>query len=336
MPLRSATAPDKRVSLLEELLAGGTWTYSVQTRDIYWSPGLFTLLGLNPNTVMASRELYHTLIHPEDRLSHDEIIERAEAGLVAIRRFRVIRPDGRMLWLESRSQKQFDRQGRLSFLHGVVQDVSERERTRAEVVRLQTAFSSVKLISGAEFWRTDAEGRLIDTANWSRMTGESADRLRDHVELPAIHPDDREIIRAARAEGIRLRSAVEFTARVKQTNGEYASVDHKLIPILGEDGSLVEWHGMSWVKRQSSEKEGRPANPRAAHVRAARTLLGMTALELAEAAGVSFSTIRRIEDDAISSKSTGSQKVSRELARRGIRFTARSGGGLMIELDPSG
>ncbi|MBB1251717.1 PAS domain-containing protein [Rhizobium sp. G21] len=313
------------MSLLENLLVCGMWTYSIQTRDLHWSAGLYALLGLDPRTVSASRELYDLMIHPDDRLSHEELIERAESGGLAIRRFRMIRPDGRLLWLESRSQREYDRQGRLVLLHGVVQDVSDQEKVRSDAHLLATEISSIKKITGADFWRTDAEGRLIDTASWSRLTGETAERLRDHEGLPAIHPEDRQIVRETRAEGLRSRRAVEFTIRVRRADGEYCYVDCKVTPVLASDGELIEWHGMSWVREAQAQNTQQTPRIQGCHVRAARALLGITARDLAEAAGVSFSTIRRIEDEIVSSKSAALNKIEKELVSRGIVFFLASG-----------
>ncbi len=333
MPIRTATTPDKRTKLLEVFLGAGSWTYSIQARDIFWSPGLYALLGLDPHTVIPSRDLYDTMIHPEDRLSHEEIVERAEAGELAVRRFRMIRPDGRLLWLESKSQREYDRQGGLSFLHGVVQDVTDDQKVRSENARIRQAVMSMKKITGADFWRTDAEGRMLDTANWAQFTGVTPERLKDHEALTAIHPDDRDIVRRARETGIRLKQEVQFTVRVLGADGNYRNVEHKVVPVV-MDGQLVEWHGMSWINKQAVSDSDEAPLLRACHIRAARALIGMTARELAEAVGLSFSTVRRIEDDVDAPRSSAMDKIRFELTRRGISFSAGADGAVTIALKP--
>lgn len=68
-----------------------------------------------------------------------------------------------------------------------------------------------------------------------------------------------------------------------------------------------------------------------AQVRAARAFLGWTALELAEASGVSFSTVRRVEMPGPRVVRDESVAAIRDaFARHGIRFMTCSDGSLGI------
>lgn len=68
----------------------------------------------------------------------------------------------------------------------------------------------------------------------------------------------------------------------------------------------------------------------AAQVRAARSLLGWTAQKLASRAGVSFSSIRRLETDSGSVKHETVDSVLQALTRAGIRFSADETGTIPI------
>ncbi|MCV3768721.1 helix-turn-helix domain-containing protein [Rhizobium sp. TRM95796] len=115
---------------------------------------------------------------------------------------------------------------------------------------------------------------------------------------------------------------------VSSDNGHlyYRYVDHKAIPVFASDGSLIEWHGMSWIRDAPHMTSHQTVELQGIHVRAARALLGMTARELAEAAGVSFSTFRRIEDDVTSIRHSALDKIEKELLRRGVSFSTASNG----------
>lgn len=270
MPTRFAKSSDNNARLLESLLDAGVWTYDFNSRDVTWSAGLYKLIGLDPATVSASVELYESLVHPEDRLTHHQIVEKAAAGEMSKRRFRIIRPDGRLLWVESRTQRVFDRSGAMVMLCGVIQEASATEKLRSENTRLDAINKSLVEIAGGEFWRTDPDGRLLDVSGWQHFTGQSADQLVDLDRLSAVHPDDRDTYRKAWARGIAARSKIEFSARVLRHDGVYQKFLSRIVPIFDARGNVKEWHGLSWLIDDTSTLETAPVSLKSGHFRAAR------------------------------------------------------------------
>lgn len=68
-----------------------------------------------------------------------------------------------------------------------------------------------------------------------------------------------------------------------------------------------------------------------AQIRAARAYLGWTALELAEASGVSFSTVRRVELPGPRAVRDENVEAIREaFTRHGVRFVTHADGALGI------
>jgi PAS domain S-box-containing protein len=317
---------------MESLLCAGTWTYDLQSREITWSPGLYRLLGLDPNVVAASLGLYESLVHPDDRISHDDIVELAGAEGPAARRFRMIRPDGHMIWLESRTEVQYDRQGRLAVVHGVVQDVSGHEKLRLEHARLTASSRSMRKITGGEFWRADPDGQLLDMGGWVKFTGRSAEELRDFDQLPSIHPEDREPFRQAWTTGIRAKDRIELKVRVRRHDGVYHRFESVAVPVLDAEGVIAEWHGMSRIAEDTLPPVRTEHEVRSPHVRAARALLDLSAQELARIANVSFSTIRRLEADASTVRPESVEQVRRTLESRGVRFERSSDGHVTVSL----
>lgn len=332
MPTRYVKSSDSNARLLESLLSAGIWTYDFTSRDVTWSPGLYKLIGLDPATVKASVDLYEALVHPDDRLTHHQIVEKAASGEMSSRRFRIIRPDGRLLWVESRTERVFDRNGAMVMLCGVIQEVSATEKLRADNARLSTINRSLIEIAGGEFWRTDPDGRLLDFSSWMHFTGRSIDQLSDQDQLWAIHPDDREIYRNAWRKGIATRSKIEFSARVLRHDGIYQKFVSRIVPIFDHRGNITEWHGLSWLVSDASEDEFIRPSLRSCHFRAARALLELSAQELADLSEVSFSTVRRLEADVDSVKPDSIERVKNALLTRGIRFSHSTEGLVSVGL----
>ena len=66
---------------------------------LHVSPAIQEILGIPPEALIADRDLWHTLLHPDDRdtVMGSEIRLELDSGARAD--YRVIRPDGRVVWL---------------------------------------------------------------------------------------------------------------------------------------------------------------------------------------------------------------------------------------------
>lgn len=332
MSIRNAKTPESRVQLLESLLGAGTWTYDLRSREVVWSAGLFRLLGLDPNAVAASTELYESLLHPDDRFTHEELVERARSGELSPRHIRFIRPDGRLIWLESRTDRQYDRDGQMATLHGVVQDITAQVKQAAEHARLATINTSIRKIVGGDFWRANPEGKLLDLSNWSRFTGLTREQLWDYDQLSALHPDDHGTFRDTWAIGISTKQKIELSIRVRRYDGIFQRFENKMVPVTDTDGVVLEWHGMSWLVDDTRKDSSPTITLESAHLRAARALLDWSAQELASASDVSFSTIRRMEIATSTVKPDSVERVRKTLESQGIQFRPTPDGRVSVAL----
>jgi len=94
---------------------------------------------------------------------------------------------------------------------------------------------------------TDAEDE------WKAFTGQTGAQVRSE----ALHPDDRPLAAAKWAEAMRTGAAYEIEERVRRRDGEYCWMQARVIPVLGNDGSILEWIGacadISGRKRSEAE-----------------------------------------------------------------------------------
>ena len=332
MSISTAKTSENRVQLLESLLGAGIWTYDMQSRGVTWSVGLFRLIGVDPGAVAASTDLYASLVHPDDRLSHEEIVELARLGQLSPRRFRMIRPDGRLIWLESTMDRKYDRDGRMAVLHGVVQDVTAHQTISADLGRVVKVNTSLRKIAGGDFWRANPEGKLLDFSSWARFTGQTPDQLRDYDQLSAVHPDDRRTFRTVWASGISTKEKIELSVRVRRHDGVYQRFMSKIVPVMDADGLVQEWHGISWPVDDVGDVRRATMALESAHLRAARALLDWSAQDLAAASDVSFSTVRRMEMDSSTVKADSVEKVRKTLESRGVQFLLTPDGRMSLAL----
>ncbi|HEY3804856.1 MAG TPA: PAS domain S-box protein [Kofleriaceae bacterium] len=123
----------------------GLWTWDPATDAVTWEDTTCLLYGRMPGDVPQGRDAYLATIHPDDREDARELIVRGEIEGHWEHEYRIVRPDGAVRWLASRTRTVHTDRGDQVF--GAVFDVTERkeaeERHRAahrlEVVGQLTA-----------------------------------------------------------------------------------------------------------------------------------------------------------------------------------------------------
>ncbi|HYH09441.1 MAG TPA: GAF domain-containing protein [Thermoanaerobaculia bacterium] len=121
----------------------------------------------------------------------------------------------------------------------------QRERGRLAVSEaryraLVTAAPTRQII-----WTTSPEGRVTDDIPaWRDFTGQSFEELREQW-TSILHPDDRERVTISWEHAIRSREPFEQQYRVRMRDGSYRWMSVTGVPVLRDDGTVVEWVGTS-------------------------------------------------------------------------------------------
>jgi PAS domain S-box-containing protein len=318
MPTRKLLTSDESLRRLEGALGIGYWTFVIATEALHWSPGLYALLGLKQDQIQPDMSVYNGMIHPEDQQEWDDILRMSRGSERTQSTMRIIRPTGELIWVRTQFISQFDRGGRLIAYHGVMTDVTDYEnKLRLANSRWALAQSVKKMMQGA-IWRAEPDGRLIDTADWVRFTGQSAEQARDWDTLEAMHPEDRDHFRGNWARAIRDRAPLHYRTRIRDKTGQYITYETHAVPVIDDEGRLAEWHGFSLPV--NGIQDAPPVDITSAHIRAARALLDWSGPDLAQKSGISFSTIKRLEKSEDLVKADTILKVKDALENAGVRF----------------
>ena len=96
----------------------------------YISPQVEQMLGVTPEAWVADRLMWHGLVHPDDR---DRVVKEYEecmrAGRSMDQEYRIVRPDGREVWIEDRFSVIRDATtGEPKLIQGLMMDVTEKRR----------------------------------------------------------------------------------------------------------------------------------------------------------------------------------------------------------------
>lgn len=307
---------DVALKQVEDKLKAGTWSRDLTTNALTWSGNLYRIMGLEMSAETPTFEVYQSLVHPEDKLEFDSAVGLASHARINNRRFRIIRPDGSLRWLEGHAQLHFDRAGVPVMLSGVVSDVTDEEELKRKL-RAETQFSELLMqqVDGI-VWRANPAGKMIDTRSWLQLTGESPE---EWTRLSSVHPDDRKAYTAAWDSAIASHGRFGCSVRIRLRDGKYTSARSSAFPYYDLHGKVEYWVGYTVLgidKAVPVELGGVTSSL----IRAARALLDWSAMELAQKAGVSFSTVRRIEKSTTSVRPDMIRNVLRTFEKHGIVF----------------
>lgn len=114
----------------------GIWDLDFVTNERYFSPMVFAILGYRPLEVDLNVELGEKHLHPED---HDLVRQKVMAFLASGTNLdmeaRVIRKDGKVIWIQSKTRLIRDERNKLLRITGTVSDITRQKAIETELRR---------------------------------------------------------------------------------------------------------------------------------------------------------------------------------------------------------
>ncbi|HUJ93578.1 MAG TPA: PAS domain S-box protein [Candidatus Bathyarchaeia archaeon] len=139
--MRAETAlrdSEERLRLALGAAQMGVWEWDAATNNSTWDDNLCRMMGVEAGAFRGNPAELAGLIHPDDRAKFVEAKKRsAETGEFYLQEFRVIRPDGRMVWIIDQGQAERDASGRVVRFRGVARDVSQQRDLQEQLHRAQ-------------------------------------------------------------------------------------------------------------------------------------------------------------------------------------------------------
>lgn len=114
------------------------WEIDLEHNMQNWSDEFYRIYGLNKSKVRPSTELFLSLMHPDDVVLAQKIVEEAFFTLKGSSfNFRFIRKDGRIRYGHSEWKFEFDKKGKPVRLFGILQDITEHKKAEAELKKME-------------------------------------------------------------------------------------------------------------------------------------------------------------------------------------------------------
>jgi PAS domain S-box-containing protein len=116
----------------------GLWSWDVVSESVQWSDEMFRIIGYEPGEFEPRNKIWFDAIHSDDAgTMRDAFAHDLEHADEFRRQYRIVWPDGTVRWVESQGQCVRDKDGRATFLMGVVTDVTHRKRAEEAMLRAE-------------------------------------------------------------------------------------------------------------------------------------------------------------------------------------------------------
>lgn len=123
-------------------------------------------------------------------------------------------------------------------------DITERKSVEEALRRSERRYRTYVDLTSQFAWVTDSGGQIVeDVPALRRFTGQTYEEVKGSGWSNAVHPDDLQVTLAVWSQAVSTRTAYEMEYRMRRYDGEYRIVLDKSVPILSDDGQVLEWVG---------------------------------------------------------------------------------------------
>ncbi|MDG1429110.1 MAG: PAS domain S-box protein [Crocinitomicaceae bacterium] len=208
----------------EKIAHLGHFNWFAKTGELIWSDEVYRICGVNIDVVPSIRYSM-SLIHSDD-LSY--VKENLKLAIQRVKEYkldhRIVRADDcRTVWIQTEIQPDFDANGNLKSLLGIVLDVTEYRNSQATILHIEDEFRSIYENAYSGIPLIDLNGKFIKAnQRFIEMLGYSERELLNMTILDITYPDDVEDTKKQLADLISGEiSHVEIEKRyIKKTGGE--------------------------------------------------------------------------------------------------------------------
>ncbi|MBD2340812.1 PAS domain S-box protein [Calothrix sp. FACHB-156] len=254
-----------------------------QEKLYYVSPAYAQIWGRNSDHLYDNPQDYLDLIHPQDR---DRIIAARENLLLGESfngEYRIIRPDGELRWIASKTFPIKNKFGEIYRIVGIAEDITILKQTQAdlsqanaelerrvlkrtialeeinqqlisEILERQTIeeqlreseqrYQTIATLSPVGIYRTDASGKVLYVNEyWCKMTGMTQNQALENGWIASLHPQDRERVQTEWLQSVAQNLPFRSEYRYQRPDGSEIWVFGQAVTECNATGEIIAYVG---------------------------------------------------------------------------------------------
>ncbi len=172
----------RRLMKAQRMARMGFLDWDLKTKEIEWSEQVYDLYGIERGTPVTLEQTVG-MVHTDDL---EFVNENLNMALEGVRDYdidhRMVRPDGKVIWVHARADLERDAEGRPTTLMGTVVDITERKQAERELRESEERFRNLMEQSPLAIEILSPEGQIMEANSaWVRLWG-----LKDEAEKAAV------------------------------------------------------------------------------------------------------------------------------------------------------
>ncbi len=243
----------------------GSWELDLTSNVLTWSDELFRILEIDPLEQQPTYEALINTVHPDDR----DLVNNARTAPPNVRTasdltFRLLMRDGRVKYVNARTENLCDRQGRPSHRVGTVQNVTWQKLAELNLEAERRRFEDLVSILPVGVIEISPEGaNTYVNKSWLRFVGRTRREITGARWTECIHPDDIDCVRAGWAEAVPRRLPIIQECRLATPNGTITRILSQAVPRHAGNGTFLGYVAVAldttrqWELEQELREHGR-------------------------------------------------------------------------------
>jgi PAS domain S-box-containing protein len=225
-------------------------TDELRGTTVYVSPNVEKVLGHPQARLLEDHELWYRSIHPEDRDEFWRSWEDAwKRGTPFHAEYRLLRPDGKEIWIRESSVLVLSESGRRLAWQGVVEDLTAEKSSQEEVRESESRYRALVERVPAVVYEMDPDDErrtLYVSPHVEQVLGYSRAEWLDQPDIwiELLHADDREVVLAQHDSNSETGEPWDLEYRLIASDGRVVWVHDRAILIRGRDRGSPAWHGV--------------------------------------------------------------------------------------------
>lgn len=219
----------------------------------------------NPDELMRQVSDIGRMLYVEPGRRDDFVRIMQEHDVVSAFESRIRRKNGEIIWISENVRAVRDKQGRILFYEGTVEDVTERHRTEEKLAQSEALYHSLVDAIEQAIFRKDLQGRFtFGNHRFCETLGRSLEEIVGKTDRDFFPPemadkyqaDDREVI----GSGKIFETVEEYRPPKQPDDVRYVHV--LKTPLRSPSGQIIGLQGLFWdiTERKRAEERERIAN----------------------------------------------------------------------------
>ena len=233
------------LEVVQHAAVAATWDYDLAAGRISFGPGSTSIFG-TPLEELNTPEAFVSIVYPPDiPRVRDSIAEAIRASEPVAVEFRVVAPDGRRIWIESRGRA-VNRGSGQTHLRGLSIDISMRKQNEEALVASEERYRVLAHLNPQAIWMGTPDGSII-YANQGLLdyTGQQVNDLQGLGWLQAYFVEDRERVLDRWAHSVLTGVDHEIEARmVRASDNAVRWWSIRGRAVRDETGAILHWLGV--------------------------------------------------------------------------------------------